>query len=53
MKHFVLSELKEGYILQVRHLKHAPFGILIQRTLGSWAGAMTRTIVTIVEEAGR
>lgn len=38
MKHFVLSELKEGYILQVRHLKHAPFGILIQRTLESWAG---------------
>lgn len=38
MKHFDRNSLLEGYILQVRHLKHAPFGILIQKTLKSWAG---------------
>ena len=37
MKHFVQSELMEGYILQVRHL-HRGVGWLIQRTLGCWAG---------------
>ena len=36
MKHFVLSELKEGYILQVRHLRRG-WGRVIQWTLGSWA----------------
>lgn len=37
MKHFVQSNLMEGYILQVRHLQFG-FGRLIQRTLKCWAG---------------
>lgn len=37
MKYFVQSELREGYVLQVRHLRFG-FGLLIQRTLRSWAG---------------
>lgn len=35
MKQFVAENLKEGYILHVRHLNRG-FGMLIQRTLKSW-----------------